>query len=207
VQEALHPTPAVCGHPKPESYAFLQRNEHFDRGFYSGPFGFVSARGAEFVVGIRSALITPPRLAAPFSYNGTNGGANCANGASAAPQCLQRTAYLYAGVGVVEGSDAESEWCELDLKVAQFRRILPGLPRLRDLPNDNAVWVQLIVDELVRCGVSTFGVAPGSRSSPLTHAVFLHPRAEHMVCVDERSLGFWALGHAVATGAQSFVPR
>jgi 2-succinyl-5-enolpyruvyl-6-hydroxy-3-cyclohexene-1-carboxylate synthase len=56
------------------------------------------------------------------------------------------------------------------------------------------------VDELVRSGVDMFAIAPGSRSSPLTHAVFKHPRAAHTLCIDERSLAFWAVGRAAATG-------
>ena len=180
MQEALHPTPAVCGRPQADAYEFLQRHEPFDRGFYAGPFGVLSSSSAEFVVGIRSALVTPPE-ATP----------------AAAPT---RRVYLYAGVGVVHGSDADAEWRELNLKIGQFRRVLPAAPPFATLPNDNAVWAWLIVDELVRCGVTTFAVAPGSRSSPLTHAVCSHPCAEPLVCVDERSLAYWALGHAVATG-------
>ncbi len=40
----------------------------------------------------------------------------------------------------------------------------------------------------------------GSRSSPLTAAVAMQPRACIIPCIDERSLGFWAVGHAKATG-------
>ena len=42
--------------------------------------------------------------------------------------------------------------------------------------------------------------AAGSRSSPLTLAVSMHPRARLNVCIDERSLGFWALGYSRASG-------
>lgn len=174
MQDALHPTPAVCGRPQAAATAFLQRREPFDRGLYSGPFGLLSANTSEFVVGIRSALVTP----AP------------------APRAL-----LYAGVGIVAGSDAAEEWRELELKVAPFRRALPPPQPARRAPNDNAAWAQLLVDELVRNGVAAFAVAPGSRSSPLTHAAFQHPAAAVTVCLDERSLGFWAVGHARATAA------
>ena len=43
-------------------------------------------------------------------------------------------------------------------------------------------------------------VIAGSRSSALTMAVAMHPRANVTTCIDERSLGFWALGHGRATG-------
>ncbi len=51
--------------------------------------------------------------------------------------------------------------------------------------------------------IATFIADPdgaGSRSSALTLAVAMHPRARVMTCIDERSLGFWAVGHARATG-------
>lgn len=37
--------------------AWLALHEAFDRGFYAGPFGWVSGAGAEFAVAIRSALV------------------------------------------------------------------------------------------------------------------------------------------------------
>lgn len=42
-----------------------------------------------------------------------------------------------------------------------------------------------------------FCIAPGSRSSPLAIAAFSHPHAAHVIGMDERSLGFYALGFAV----------
>jgi hypothetical protein len=39
----------------------------------------------------------------------------------------------------------------------------------------------------------------GSRSSPLTVAISLHPHARIVTCIDERSLGFYALGFGRAT--------
>ena len=59
VQAALHPTPAVCGRPRATAKEILASEEPFDRGFYSGPFGWLSGSAAEFVVAIRSALIHP----------------------------------------------------------------------------------------------------------------------------------------------------
>ena len=57
---ALHPTPAVCGRPRDAARAELARTEPFDRGFYAGPFGWMSGAAAEFVVAIRSALVHAP---------------------------------------------------------------------------------------------------------------------------------------------------
>ena len=56
----MHPTPAVCGRPRSEAKAVLAENEPFDRGYYAGPFGWISGSAAEFVVAIRSALMQAP---------------------------------------------------------------------------------------------------------------------------------------------------
>lgn len=85
--ERLHPTPAVGGTPRRETLEFLRR-EDFDRGWYAAPVGWVNAHAAEFVVAIRSALIT-----------GTS-------------------AHLFSGAGIVKGSEADAEWNEIELKIA-----------------------------------------------------------------------------------------
>src|SRR5690606_14942076 len=71
---------------------------------------------------------------------------------------------------------------------------------LASAPNLGHLWARLLVDELVRNGVSAFFVGPGSRSTPLAVAVAEHPRAEVTVHVDERGGAFAALGWARATG-------
>ena len=68
-----------------------------------------------------------------------------------------------------------------------------------DAPNSTYLWTQLLVEELVRNGVTTFFVAPGSRSTPLTVAVARHPEAEAVLHVDERGNAFAALGYGRAT--------
>lgn len=57
-----------------------------------------------------------------------------------------------------------------------------------------------MVEELVRQGAGMFCVSPGSRSTPLTAAIARNPDARRMMFPDERSAGFFALGHARATG-------
>lgn len=89
----MHPTPAVGGLPKDKALAFLQEQEPFDRGWYAGPIGWMTYQAADFAVAIRSALIT------------------------------SRTTYLYAGTGIVEGSDPHKEWQELENKIAQYKDI------------------------------------------------------------------------------------
>ncbi len=69
-----------------------------------------------------------------------------------------------------------------------------------DAPNLNHLWADLLVEELVRCGVDFFCLAPGSRSTPLTTAVARHPTARHVMHFDERGTAFFALGYGRATG-------
>lgn len=93
--EALHPTPAVGGTPRADAVSRIRSLEAFDRGLYAGPIGWLDAKGeGEFLVGIRSALV---------------------DGAAAR---------LYAGVGIVQGSNPERERLETDLK---FRALMENL--------------------------------------------------------------------------------
>ncbi|MCP4216065.1 MAG: 2-succinyl-5-enolpyruvyl-6-hydroxy-3-cyclohexene-1-carboxylic-acid synthase [bacterium] len=64
----------------------------------------------------------------------------------------------------------------------------------RGVTSLNCIWAGLMVEELVRNGVTRFFIAPGSRSSPLTTAAARNPRAETIVHFDERGLAFCALG-------------
>lgn len=96
---ALSPTPAVGGYPDESARRFLREAEPFDRGFYAGPVGWLGAEAAEFAVGIRSGLVEGRRLA------------------------------LYSGAGIVEGSDAGSEWREIEQKISDFAAVLGLDPR------------------------------------------------------------------------------
>ena len=174
ILKALHPTPAICGRPQHLAKAALAETETFDRGFYSGPFGWISGEGAEFVVAIRSALI----------------------------QEKQKGDYhvsLFAGVGTVKESVPEVEWEELELKIRPFTKLLTPRASPFDAPNANCRAAALVVEELCRSGVKTFAIAPGSRSSPLVYAAATNPNCEVFPCIDERSLGFWSLGYGRAT--------
>lgn len=64
----------------------------------------------------------------------------------------------------------------------------------------NRLWAGLLVEELVRCGVRLFCVAPGSRSTPLVAALAENEKAETLVHYDERGTAFATLGYARATG-------
>jgi 2-succinyl-5-enolpyruvyl-6-hydroxy-3-cyclohexene-1-carboxylate synthase len=71
----------------------------------------------------------------------------------------------------------------------------------RETPRANRLWASLIVEELVRCGVDFFCVAPGSRSTPLVAALAANEKARSLVHFDERGTAFAALGYARATGS------
>ncbi len=64
----------------------------------------------------------------------------------------------------------------------------------------NLAWARVLVDELIRGGVRHVCVSPGSRSAPLVVAVAERADLATSVHVDERSAGFFALGHARASG-------
>lgn len=72
-------------------------------------------------------------------------------------------------------------------------------------PNVNHLWATLLVEELVRNGVDTFCVAPGSRSTPVVVAAARNGGARSIVHYDERGAAFHALGHGRATGAPAAV--
>ncbi|MCG5213683.1 2-succinyl-5-enolpyruvyl-6-hydroxy-3-cyclohexene-1-carboxylic-acid synthase [Streptosporangium sp. KLBMP 9127] len=54
----------------------------------------------------------------------------------------------------------------------------------------------VLVDEMVRCGLSDVVLAPGSRSAPLAMAIHAESRLRLHVRIDERSASFLALGLA-----------
>ena len=86
--EDLHPTPATSGTPVGEAKMLLRRIESYNRGFYAGAAGFVDASGdGEFAVALRTGV-----------FDGEIG-------------------WVYAGCGIVAGSDAASEYDEIDLKL------------------------------------------------------------------------------------------
>ncbi|MCB9881054.1 MAG: isochorismate synthase [Planctomycetes bacterium] len=90
----LHPTPAVCGHPRRPALEFIREHEGIDRGFYSGLVGTIDGNVIELAVALRCALLD------------------------------REEAIVYAGGGIVAGSDRASEALELEDKSAQWRNLL-----------------------------------------------------------------------------------
>ncbi|WP_435096291.1 2-succinyl-5-enolpyruvyl-6-hydroxy-3-cyclohexene-1-carboxylic-acid synthase [Halarchaeum sp. P4] len=67
-------------------------------------------------------------------------------------------------------------------------------------PNRATLHARVLVDELVKAGVSAVCVAPGSRSTPLTVAFDAHEGVTTYSHLDERSASFFALGRAKRAG-------
>lgn len=71
--------------------------------------------------------------------------------------------------------------------------------------NLTSLWAELITEELVRLKIAMLCIAPGSRSTPLVVACANRNELAKVVCQDERSAGFFALGYARATGMPAAV--
>jgi 2-succinyl-5-enolpyruvyl-6-hydroxy-3-cyclohexene-1-carboxylate synthase len=72
-------------------------------------------------------------------------------------------------------------------------------------PGDMHVLLRAFADELARCGMRAACTSPGSRSAPVVLALVREPGLEAFSHVDERAAGFFALGHAKATGRPAAV--
>ncbi|WP_375591670.1 isochorismate synthase [Chitiniphilus eburneus] len=85
---ALHPTPAVCGYPTHIARDFISEVEGFDRGYFTGLTGWMNKQGdGEWAVTIRCAEVG------------------------------KESATLYAGAGIVAGSDPDLELAETSGKL------------------------------------------------------------------------------------------
>jgi menaquinone-specific isochorismate synthase len=92
---ALHPTAAVCGTPTPTALEVIREIESLDRGRYAGPVGWLGRDGdGEFGIALRCAEV-----------NGS-------------------TARLFAGCGIVAGSDPDAELAETQAKFVAMRDAL-----------------------------------------------------------------------------------
>ncbi|WP_083606334.1 isochorismate synthase [Geodermatophilus obscurus] len=95
---AVHPTAAVCGTPTDAAAALIGELEGMDRGRYAGPVGWVDAHGdGEFGLALRCAELSDRDPA---------------------------SARLFAGCGIVAGSDPAAELAETQAKFAAFQAAL-----------------------------------------------------------------------------------
>ena len=93
----LHPTPAVAGTPREAALGLLAALEPGGRGLYGGPVGWIDAAGdGEWAVALRCASLSG------------------------------RRARLFAGAGIVAGSDPDAEWDETASKLQAMLDVLTG---------------------------------------------------------------------------------
>ena len=93
----LHPTPAIGGEPREPALRLIDELEGIDRGWYTGPMGWMDATDdGEFCVGLRSALLR------------------------------DREAHLFAGCGIVADSEPAAELQESELKFEVLLPLLAG---------------------------------------------------------------------------------
>jgi menaquinone-specific isochorismate synthase len=95
---SLHPTAAVCGTPTERASQLIRELEGMDRGRYSAPVGWLAANGdGEFGIALRCALVETED---------------------------RKTLRLFAGCGIVAGSNGESEVAESQAKFAAMKSAL-----------------------------------------------------------------------------------
>ncbi|MBK6626036.1 MAG: chorismate-binding protein [Flavobacteriales bacterium] len=99
---AVHPTPAVCGTPRPAANAFIAGHEGPERGLYTGFWGPWNADGrTEIFVNIRCM------------------------------EAFDDAVALHVGAGVTDGSDPEAEWRETEAKAAAWTAAIRSLHSAR----------------------------------------------------------------------------
>jgi menaquinone-specific isochorismate synthase len=97
---SLHPSAAVCGTPTPAADTAIRELEQMDRGRYAGPVGWMDSAGdGEWGIALRCG-----------AFDGANA----------------RQIRLFAGCGIVAGSDPDSELAESDAKFVPMRDALTG---------------------------------------------------------------------------------
>jgi menaquinone-specific isochorismate synthase len=92
---AIHPSAAVCGHPRDRALALIRELESLDRRRYAGPVGWVDSAGDGAIgLALRCGHLEADRL------------------------------HIYAGCGIVAGSDPDAEYAESEAKLRPMRDAL-----------------------------------------------------------------------------------
>jgi menaquinone-specific isochorismate synthase len=92
---ALHPTAAVCGTPTDSARSLIAELEHLDRDRYAGPVGWIDAHGdGEWAIALRCGQLS---------------------------ETDPRQIRLFAGCGIVAGSDPAAELAEANAKLIPMR--------------------------------------------------------------------------------------
>ena len=93
--QVLHPTPAVCGLPKRETFEFITKQEHTPRSYYSGFMGMLDPDAVTHLyVSLRCMRIDGQRY------------------------------HLYAGGGLLKDSQVDQEWQETEAKLETMRQCI-----------------------------------------------------------------------------------
>ena len=95
--DRLHPSAAVCGTPREVASRTIDEIEGISRGRYAGPIGWIDARGdGELGIALRCGQISSDK----------------------------KSIRIYAGCGIVAGSDPEREYAESQAKLLPMRTAL-----------------------------------------------------------------------------------
>ncbi|CAB4586520.1 MAG: isochorismate synthase [Actinobacteria bacterium] len=95
ILEQLHPSAAVCGTPREQAAALIAEIEGMSRGRYAGPVGWIDAAGdGELGIALRCGQINGPSIR------------------------------IFAGCGIVAGSDPSIELAESEAKLVPMRSAL-----------------------------------------------------------------------------------
>ncbi|WP_340063023.1 chorismate-binding protein [Ascidiimonas aurantiaca] len=94
IVNALHPTPAVCGMPREKAKTFILANEPYNRSFYSGFTGMVTAKETRLFVNLRCMSLE------------------------------DKEATVYVGGGITRDSVPEQEWEETVNKTGTLKKVL-----------------------------------------------------------------------------------
>ena len=98
--EKLHPSAAVCGTPTDEAKKLITSLEEMNRGRYSGPVGWIDAHGdGEIAIALRCGQLSDDH----------------------------KSIRIFAGCGIVAGSDPANEYAESQAKLMPMRTALETL--------------------------------------------------------------------------------
>ena len=96
----LHPSAAVCGTPTNKAKDLIDKLEEMNRGRYAGPVGWIDVHGdGEIAIALRCGQITDDK----------------------------KSIRIFAGCGIVAGSDPEKEFAESQAKLMPMRTALETL--------------------------------------------------------------------------------
>jgi menaquinone-specific isochorismate synthase len=96
----LHPSAAVCGTPTETAKKLIKELEEMNRGRYAGPVGWIDAHGdGEIAIALRCGQLSNSN----------------------------KSIQIFAGCGIVAGSDPEKEFAESQAKLMPMRTALETL--------------------------------------------------------------------------------